>query len=180
MKPLHLIVVLGIGSLLVLSVIFSLSTDTEADVPTTLSLDVIGPNEEIRLPHETMTHKDANTASEGGGSEVDEDRGLQTGIGFDSNSRGLAIRHQDSSLLYDYPGIMLLVTHDFTFELWYRTPHQPMVTIPVAIFSNYRDSISPAKYGRQFWVMLQPSGKVLVEYHAMDTVKANGDTGWKD
>ena len=88
------------------------------------------------------------------------------------NSRGLAIRNRDSFLLYEYPGIKLLVTGSLTIELWYRTPWQPNVTTAVAIFSNDRKSAQTGMYQRWFRILLQPTGRVTVDFHAVDTRRA--------
>ena len=188
MKPFHRIVLLAAVAILLVSVMYSLSVTTEE----TASLDIVDSSKfrDGGLRKDSMLRDAAHNGggdrveSSGGGNghgDGDEDgdgdgRGNGNGNGeVTFNSKALAITHQDSFLIYEYPSIMLLVTHNFTFEVWYRTPHQPRVTIPVAIFSNDRDSFDSEKYGRWFRVMLEQTGKVSVDYHAMDTMKANGE-----
>jgi hypothetical protein len=81
----------------------------------------------------------------------------------------LHITEQDSYILYTFPGGMFpLTTSDFTLNLWYKTVTSSEVQQPVAIFSNVRDTPDANAYGRHFMLMLQPTGRVSLEFSAGD------------
>jgi len=85
--------------------------------------------------------------------------GISTKVDF-----ALQISEKDNFVLYDWPGISVLNTGDFSLELLYKTPHQPRVRDAVAIISNARESIESEAYGRYFKIMLLPDGRVEVSF----------------
>jgi hypothetical protein len=72
----------------------------------------------------------------------------------------LSIERPDEFLLYEWPGISVLSSFDFTIDLWYLTPRQSEVSNKVAILSNMRQTGDGSQYGRSFSLHLTPDGVV--------------------
>ena len=85
------------------------------------------------------------------------------------SSKALAITSPDNFIMYDWP-LPVLSAYDFTICMWYKTPHQPGVTVPVVLIGNVRESREASQFGRHFVLQMLRTGHLEVAFSGYEPV----------